>query len=112
MFTAKLSAPVGPIEISNITETSVDIQWKSPEHNGRASIKDYSIEYSTDETATWAKVGKVDGTTHNFSLKGLREGDYYFKVTATNSKGLTSELKSEDPVKLIGEFIPINAISL
>lgn len=111
MFTAKLSAPVGPIEISNITDNSVDIEWKPPEHNGGASIKEYSIDYSTDDAVTWTSAGHVDGTTHNFSLKGLQEGEYYFKVTATNSKGLTSELQSEDLVKLIGEFHPINATS-
>lgn len=111
MFTAKLSAPVGPIEISNKTENSVDIEWKSPIHNGGASIKDYSIEYSTDDAATWTNAGHVDGTTNHFSLKGLQEGGYYFKVTATNSNGLTSELKSEDLVNLIGEFHPLNATS-
>ncbi|OPL32627.1 hypothetical protein AM593_01703, partial [Mytilus galloprovincialis] len=112
-FRAKLSAPVGPIEISNKTENSVDIEWKPPEHNGEASIKDYSIEYSTDDTATWTKVGKVDGTTHNFSLKGLPEGEYFFKVTATNSKGLTSELKSEDQVELIAKLsAPVGPIEI
>lgn len=105
IVTAKLSAPVGPMEIRNITESSVDIEWKEPEHDGGASIKQYLIEYITADASTWTKAGNVDGTTHNFSVKDLKEGDqYYFKVTAFNSEGPGSALESVDMVKLIGRF--------
>ncbi|XP_052082642.1 uncharacterized protein LOC127720206 isoform X2 [Mytilus californianus] len=97
----ELSAPVGPMEISNITESSVDIAWKAPELDGGASITKYLIEYRLANVSTWEKAGNVDGTTYNFSVKDLTEGeDFYFKVTAINSKGPGSPLESEDLVKL------------
>lgn len=105
IVTAKLSAPVGPMKIRNITESSVDIEWKEPEHHGGIPIKEYLIEYITADASIWTKAGNVDGTTHNFSVKDLKGGyKYYFKVTAVNSEGPGSALESAAMVELIGRF--------
>ncbi|CAG2238346.1 TTN [Mytilus edulis] len=102
---AELSAPVGPMKISNITESSVDIEWEAPKHDGGSSIKEYLIEYRLANTSVWEKAGNVDGNTYRFSVKNLKYGEYYFfKVTAVNNKGPGPPLESKDPVKLLAEL--------
>lgn len=109
MLTAKPSAPLGPITISNVEESSADIEWEAPEQDGGAPIKKYQIEYRPANRSTWTKAGTVDGNTYKFNVKDLKEGqDYYFRVTAINSEGSGSPLESADmakPRKIIGRFI-------
>ncbi|VDI09892.1 Hypothetical predicted protein [Mytilus galloprovincialis] len=99
---AELSAPVGPMKISNISESSVDTEWEAPKHDGGSSIKEYIIEYRLANTSVWEKAGNVDGNTYRFSVKDLKYEEYYnFKVTAVNNNGPGPPLESIDRVKLL-----------
>ncbi|CAC5368507.1 unnamed protein product [Mytilus coruscus] len=97
----KPSAPLGPMSIYNITDSSADIEWQAPEHDGGGPVEQYQIQYRLANTPTWKEAGNVDSTTYNFSVKNLKEyQDYYFRVTAINNKGPGFPLESGDPVKL------------
>lgn len=108
VVTAKLSAPEGRMKINNISNSSVDIEWNAPEHDDGVSIKEYLIEYRTADASTWKIAGNVDGTTNKFSVKDLKGGyEYFFKVTAINTKGPGSPLES-DLVKVTGRLYRSN----
>ncbi|CAC5416067.1 unnamed protein product [Mytilus coruscus] len=108
----KPSAPEGPMSISDITDSSVVVEWKAPNTDGGAPVEKYKIEYELANTSRWIVAGNVDSTTYKFMVKDLKKGqDYYFKVTACNSKGPGSPLESTDLVKLIGRFHGINTTS-
>ena len=92
--------PKGPLEISNVTENSADLQWKPPESDGGTPLTSYIIEMRPDSRSTWTKAGSVDGTTTNFTVPDLREGtEYYFRVIAVNAEGQSEPLQGKDTAK-------------
>lgn len=92
--------PKGPLEISNVTENSADLQWNPPESDGGTPLTSYIIEVRPDSRSTWTKAGSVDGTTTNFTVPDLREGtEYYFRVIAVNAEGQSEPLQGKDTAK-------------
>lgn len=60
----------------------------------------YIIEKRDTKRNTWAKVDKVEPGITSYSVQNLVEGvDYYFRITAENSEGLSKPLDSDRPFK-------------
>lgn len=92
------SAPEGPLLFEEIQASSVKVTWKAPTDDGGSEILGYIVERREAARNAWYTVdSRVTDT--QLVVKGLREGtEYHFKVTAENSFGVSSSLKSEQPL--------------
>ncbi|CAF92417.1 unnamed protein product, partial [Tetraodon nigroviridis] len=92
------SAPEGPLVFDDIHANSVKVSWKVPIDNGGSEILGYILERREATRNAWYTV-ESRITETQVVVKGLKEGtEYHFKVTAENSFGFSSSLKSEHPV--------------
>lgn len=92
------SAPEGPMLFEDIQANSVKLSWKVPTDDGGSEILGYIVERREATRNAWYTVdSRVTDT--QLVVKGLKEGtEYHFKVTAENSFGVSSSLKSEQPL--------------
>lgn len=92
------NAPEGPLLFEEIQANSVKVVWKAPTNDGGSEILGYIVERREAARNAWYTVdSRVTDT--QVVVKGLREGtEYHFKVTAENSFGVSSSLKSEQPL--------------
>lgn len=92
------SAPEGPLVFEDIHANSLKVSWKVPMDDGGSEILGYILERREATRNAWYTVeSRVNDT--QVVVKGLKEGaEYHFKVTAENSFGVSSSLKSEQPV--------------
>ena len=86
----QLSVLSNPSQVGTVSPTAgntqVQLSWSAPD-NGGASITDYIIQYSTDNS-TWSTFSDGTSTTTSSTVTGLTNGQqYYFKVAAVNSVG-------------------------
>lgn len=92
------SAPEGPLVFDDIQAHSVRVSWTPPKDDGGTEILGYIVERREAQKAAWYT---VDSRVVDTSLvvKGLQENaEYHFKVTAENRFGISSSLKSEQPL--------------
>lgn len=107
------SAPIGPLEISNVTESTADLEWKVPKSDGGTPIINYIIESKTLTRNSWSKCGTVDGKTLTFTTTKLLEGtEYLFRVTAVNAEGQGPYLEATDTTKPTRKIRKIQIIFL
>ncbi|KAK3083483.1 hypothetical protein FSP39_023775 [Pinctada imbricata] len=93
-------APTGPLEISNVTENSADLEWKPPKSDGGSPITKYLVEAKPTSRSSWTKVGSVGPDSTKLTAKDLKEGlEYNFRVTAVNEEGESKPLESVDTAK-------------
>uniref|UniRef100_A0A4W6C8S9 Uncharacterized protein n=1 Tax=Lates calcarifer TaxID=8187 RepID=A0A4W6C8S9_LATCA len=99
------SAPEGPMVFEEIQANSVKVSWKAPTDDGGSEILGYIVERREATRNAWYTVdSRVTDT--QLVVKGLREGtEYHFKVTAENSFGVSTSLKSEH-IRFIFEAKP------
>lgn len=102
------SKPRGPLEVTNVTLNSADLQWKPSESDGGTPITSYIIEYKQASRSSWSKAGSVDGKTTTFTVPDLSAGtEYQFRVIAVNAEGKSEPLEAADTTiikKKIGNY--------
>ncbi|CAJ0945089.1 unnamed protein product, partial [Mesorhabditis belari] len=105
------SAPSKPI-ISNISDTELDLEWKTPDRTGASVITGYIIQYfSPDMGETWFNVPDAVTTTKH-RVKGLRaSSSYVFIVRAENEKGLGAPSEASLAIKTLDKA-PTGGLSL
>ncbi|CAH1802732.1 unnamed protein product [Owenia fusiformis] len=92
------SEPVGPIEYSNITSSSVTLNWRPPINDGGSPVTFYIIEMLEDKYRTWYRTATVGGDQLKCKIQYLKEGDpYMFRVYAENVEGVSDPLTSRRP---------------
>lgn len=92
------SAPEGPLVFEEVQANSVKVSWKAPTDDGGSEILGYIVERREAARNAWYTVDSRVTETQ-LVVKGLKEGtEYHFKVTAENSFGVSSSLKSEQPL--------------
>lgn len=106
-FVDKPSAPRAPLRYSDLTESTVNIEWKKSELDGGTPIKQYVIEIRESRRSTWGRCGAVDAETTRYTAKNLVvDNEYYFRIRAVNTEGESPPLESEEgviPKKIIGK---------
>jgi len=53
------SAPVGPIEMTNVTSSEMSFSWQPPKSDGGSPLQGYIIERKDTKSPSWAQIGKV-----------------------------------------------------
>ena len=89
------SQPRGPLEVSEITNESVVLNWKVPEDDGGNEISSYIIERQDLEKMVWAKAGTVFSKPTFQATKLIENHKYAFRVFAENTCGLSKPLVGE-----------------
>ncbi|XP_034445292.1 myosin binding protein Ha isoform X1 [Hippoglossus hippoglossus] len=81
------SAPLD-VSVEDVNDSSLTIQWRTPETIGDSGLEGYTIEYCKDGTTAWV-VGNEDRTPANrFCIKNLTAGDLLLvRVVAVNTGG-------------------------
>lgn len=108
VFTELPGKPVGPLEVLDIQRTNISIRWKPPKDDGGVPLTAYVIEKRDAKRMTWAKVDRIKPDITTYTVQNLVEGnEYFFRVFAENSVGLSKPLESEKayiPKSPFGEF--------
>ena len=84
----KPSAPRGPLEVSDVTRSSVTLSWLAPTLNDGAAIMAYVIERPEHLSPTWTRVARVQPQTTIDTVGNLAERTvYHLRVGAENVEG-------------------------
>ena len=107
--------PDAPINLSGTAgDGRVTVAWDIPKDDGGSAIQDYTIQYSSNNGATW--VTFQDGISKNkFStVTGLTNGkSLVFRCAATNSVGTGKFSAPSSPIVPVGRpSSPINLIGV
>ena len=63
------TAPLGPLEVSNVTPNSCKLSWKKPADDGGSQITAYSVERKELDRDVWVSCGKLTGKTVQVSTQ-------------------------------------------
>ena len=75
--------------VSNLTGTTLTLNWGLPESNGGAPITDYQIEVSSSGGSVWTTIKDGVSAIRNLNVFNLVKGKrYVFRVTAKTSNGM------------------------
>ena len=104
----KPSAPRGPLEVSDITRSSLTLSWLAPLSDGGAAVVAYVVERREHLSPTWTRVARVKPQTTVYTVNNLAERtDYQFRVYAENVEGAGPPLTLDVPVsprRAAGQF--------
>lgn len=90
------SAPEGPLQIRATKKDTVQLEWKVPMDCGGLDISQYTIEKCSVDQNTWIKVEDVSSDSLTCTVSKLKiNGQYQFRVTASNAIGDSEPLESE-----------------
>jgi titin len=93
------SSPEGPLNITEITETSVTISWKKSRDDGGLPITLYVIERRDARFTSWLRVDAIKPSISSYCIQNLVEGnEYLFRVYAENKEGSSEPLVSVEGV--------------
>lgn len=91
------SPPLGPLNVSAMTEASMTISWYPPENNGGTEIIEYVVEIKQLNKKTWKSVGS--SKTTSLFIDNLKKGtSYVFKIIACNEVGQSSPYIVDDHI--------------
>lgn len=99
--------PIGPLEVNEVSNSSIVINWKPPLSDGGLELTNYVIERKLTFENTWIReaivnVDVLSHTIHNLSSKY----EYNIRVLAENALGQSEPLESEYPVQLCKDASP------
>lgn len=90
---SKPGQPSGPIGISNITRSTVDLSWSSSPTVNDIPISSYFVEKLRD--GIWIKVARLPPTSTSLKVFNLIENkEFMFRVSAENRFGVSEPLQS------------------
>ena len=95
IISVKPSAPVGPVEFSDIQKTSVVITWQPSEDDGGSPLTGYYIEMREAPKSSWQRVTTVNADVTSYCVQNVKEKkEYFFKIYAENNVGRSDALLS------------------
>ena len=90
---SKPGQPIGPLNISNVTRSTVDLNWSPSSTINDIPITNYFIEKFRD--GIWIKVARLPPTSNSLKVFNLIENkETLFRVSAENRFGISEPLQS------------------
>ena len=106
MFSDVPSAPVGPLSVSDLTESTCMLSWQPPTSDGGTPLTGYVLQFR-EGRRSWRNLEKLpaDQTTYK-ATSLIVDNEYTFKVTAMNAEGESQPLTSDSvkPQKKLGMY--------
>ncbi|CAK5074870.1 unnamed protein product [Meloidogyne enterolobii] len=88
------SKPKGPLEVSDVFENKMTLDWKPPEDDGGEPISHYEVERQDSRDGIWVPCGTT--AEPHMIVDGLSKGsNYKFRVKAVNAEGKSDPLETE-----------------
>ena len=92
-------APIGPLEVSEITSHTCKLAWSPPEFDGGSKVTHYVVERRDIRHNEWIVIASFCKST-NFAVQGLTEGqEYLFRILAANVNGTGPPLDGVNPIR-------------
>ena len=92
-------APIGPLEVSEITKHTCKLAWSPPAYDGGSRVTHYVVERRDIRHKEWIVIASFCKST-TFAVQGLTEGqEYLFRILAANNNGTGPPLDGVNPIK-------------
>uniref|UniRef100_A0A7N6BNA7 Titin n=1 Tax=Anabas testudineus TaxID=64144 RepID=A0A7N6BNA7_ANATE len=88
------SAPLGPVELFDITEDSVSLKWLPPTYDGGSPITNYIIQKRETTTANWMDISSAVARCTMKIMKLTTGLEYQFRIRAENRYGISEHIDS------------------
>lgn len=88
------SAPLGPVELFDVTEDSVSLKWLPPAYDGGSPITNYIIQKRETTTANWMDVSSAVARCTMKIMKLTTGLEYQFRIKAENRYGVSEHIDS------------------
>lgn len=88
------SAPVGPVELFDVTEDCVSLNWLPPVYDGGSPITNYIIQKRETTTANWTDVSSAVARCTMKIMKLMTGLEYQFRIRAENRYGISEHIDS------------------
>lgn len=89
-------------EVSDVTDSSVKLNWAIPESDGGSPIINYAVEYIKRGDKSWTSVRTADDSRELKVTDLMTNANYMYRVAATNkvlSRGLAASPSAVDPLR-------------
>lgn len=88
--------PRGPLEMSNVSESTVTLSWSPPSDDGGSRIFTYVVQKRGEIETKWKHVNKDYIIDLTYKVTGLKENKkYQFRVLAENQYGQSKPLEGQ-----------------
>lgn len=92
------AAPIGPVNILEITPDSMVIEWRPPKDDGGSPVMNYIVEKRESNKETWGGVSS-GSTATRLKISRLQSGvEYVVRIRAENKMGIGAPLESAPTV--------------
>ena len=111
VFSDVPSAPVGPLSVSDLTESTCVLSWQPPISDGGTPLIGYILQFR-EGRRSWRNLEKLPTDQTSYKATDLIVGNMYiFKVTAVNLEGESEPLTSQEvkPQKRLGTYFCLTA---
>lgn len=99
------AAPIGPVNILEITPDAMMIEWRPPKDDGGSPVTNYIVEKRESNKETWGGVSSGSLATH-LRITRLQKGtEYVVRIRAENKMGIGAALESK-PTVAEHDFMP------
>uniref|UniRef100_A0A3Q3B683 Titin n=1 Tax=Kryptolebias marmoratus TaxID=37003 RepID=A0A3Q3B683_KRYMA len=88
------SAPLGPVELFDVTEDSVSLTWLPPAYDGGSPITNYIVQKRETTTANWMDVSSAVARCTMKIMKLTTGLEYQFRIRAENKYGISEHIDS------------------
>ncbi|RXN36975.1 hypothetical protein ROHU_002464 [Labeo rohita] len=87
--------PVGPVEVSDVRETSLCLKWLPPVYNGGSPVTNYVVLKRETSTPAWTEVSSTIARSTVKVTKLTKGEEYQFRVKAENRFGISDHIDSQ-----------------
>ncbi len=92
------AAPIGPVNILEVTPDSMVIEWRPPKDDGGSPVINYIVEKRESNKETWGGVSS-GSTSTRLKISRLQQGvEYVVRIRAENKMGIGKALESAPTV--------------
>lgn len=94
------SAPLD-VSVEDVNDSSLTINWKTPETIGDSGLDGYTVEYCKDGTTDWVVANEEVTSANRLCIKNLTAGDLLrVRVVAVNPGGRSEPAALAEPVPI------------